>query len=354
MGSSTTNNVAIWVNAEANLEIKHFDRLPEPGNAETLVEVHYSGINPADVKHGRLLGIRSTVAGYDFSGKVVQAGPGSEYRAGDWIAGCAPASIGRPAEYGTHQNYLIATDLLSFPISENLPLDHAACLGVSARTAADAFFNLLQYPLPGEASPEIEQPPLLVWGGASSLGFITIQFAKAIGVRHIFTTASPENHADLKELGATHTFDYKDPDVVSKIRDTAAKADLSLERIFDAVGNPQQKTADTAVQCGTESPIFVSSTVHPRAQMPIATAELPFKIQLPGTDKIITPPVRPEAGPRIAKALEWIRRSYGNQFRIPKVEVVGGNVQENLKYLQEKCAQGAKFRKVCFKHPFEA
>ncbi|KAH7025586.1 alcohol dehydrogenase, partial [Macrophomina phaseolina] len=351
MSGSTVPNEAIWVNSQAGLEVKHFSALPEPDRAQVLVQVEYSGINPADVKHGRELGIRDTVAGYDFSGTITEVGPGSKYSVGDRIAGCTPSSIGRPAHFGTHQNFLIATDQLTFPIPENLPLDHAACLSVSVRTAADAFFNLLEYPLPDESRPGDVQPPLLIWGGASSLGFMTIQFARAIGVRHIFTTASPANHAALRELGATHTFDYRDPHVVSTIRDAAANAGISLGRIFDAVGNSQQKTADTAVQCGTESAIFISSTVHPKAKMPVATLDLPFTIQLPGTAKIITIPPLPEKAARVRKALDWVLKSYGDGFRIPNVEVVEGTIDGNLRYLEEHCAQGSSFRKVCFKHP---
>lgn len=38
---------------------------------ELSIETHYSGINPADVRHCTVLWIRSTVVGYDFAGRVV-------------------------------------------------------------------------------------------------------------------------------------------------------------------------------------------------------------------------------------------------------------------------------------------
>ncbi|KAL1637761.1 putative secondary metabolism biosynthetic enzyme [Neofusicoccum ribis] len=353
MSSQSTNNTAIWINSEAGLEVKQYDNLPEPKGEFTLVEVAYSGINPADVKHGRLLGIRNTVAGYDFSGTVVKAGPGSKHRVGDKIAGCTPSGIGRPAEYGTHQDYAIAPDGMTFAIPENLPVDHAGCLAVSVRTAADTIFNLLEYPLPDESSSDTRHPALLVWGGASSLGFMAIQFAKATGARPIFTTASPANHAALKDLGATECFDYKDPDVVSKIKKAASEYGVSLERIFDAVGSPEQRTADTAMQCGTESSIGVCSTNHPTLKMPVASLELPFTIQLPGMDKTVTIPARPEQAARVFKAINWAVRNYGAHFRIPTVEVFGGRIQECVAYLEAKAAQGSNFRKVCFQHPFK-
>ncbi|KAL1636184.1 hypothetical protein SLS58_009878 [Diplodia intermedia] len=389
---TTTTNPAIWVTSTAALEPPP----PAPGPGETLVRVAYSGINPADVKLGRHLGIRDTVAGYDYSGTVVRAGAGSKFAAGDRIAGCTPCSMGRPPHFGTHQDHVLAPDAMVWRVpdenddgSSRLPLDHAACLAVSARTAADAVFNLLRYPLPADddavlPSPgpagghdainrekeekerdqkENDLPALLVWGGGSSLGFMAIQFARAAGARRIFATASPAHHGALRELGATACFDYRDGDVVARVRGEAAAATggVGITRVFDAVGDAAQGTAEKAFACAgsaagedVDDVIRVCSTAHPGALVPLATLELPFSFSPPGAGgEVVTVPPRPEGAARVVRALEWAVRGYGKAFRIPTVEVVEGRpVAELVRYLEERCEAGARFRKVCLKHPF--
>jgi len=61
-----------------------------------------------------------------------------------------------------------------------------------------------------------------VWSGASSVGQFAVQLAKLAGLT-VVATASPKNHELLKSLGATHVFDYRDPDVVKKIKEVFFK-----------------------------------------------------------------------------------------------------------------------------------
>lgn len=377
----TTTNLAIYITPTASLEPQHRPHPPAPEANETLVRIAFSGLNPADIKHGRQLGIRDTVAGYDFSGTVLRAGARSKFQIGDRIAGCTPSSLGRPPQFGTHQDYAVVPDGMAWKVPDNgsLPFDHAACLAVSARTAADAVFNHLRYPLPPggcegepeggrdkegkegkeEQEKEKEQlPALLVWGGASSLGFMAVQFARAAGAKHILTTASPAHHGALRELGATRCFDYREPGVVDEIRAAAAAAGVRLTRVFDAVGSPEQRTGEMAFACcaeeeGEEEVIKVCSTIYPGALMPLASLELPFSFTPPGAGgEVVTVPPRLEGAERVFKALEWAVGNYGKAFRIPTVEVVDKPVGELVRELEERCERGASFRKVCFKHPF--
>ena len=94
------------------------------------------------------------------------------------------------------------------PLAILLRESDAACLTTITRTAADALFNLLGYPLPDEDG-KLQPGPLLIWGGSASLGIAAIQFAKAIGVSPILVTASLSQHRVLVELGA-----HEWPDIV--------------------------------------------------------------------------------------------------------------------------------------------
>jgi NADPH:quinone reductase-like Zn-dependent oxidoreductase len=45
---------AIWLNKELEVSFRSFDEKWKPEEGEVLVEVKYSGINPADIKHGTI------------------------------------------------------------------------------------------------------------------------------------------------------------------------------------------------------------------------------------------------------------------------------------------------------------
>lgn len=59
---------------------------------------------------------------------------------------------------------------------------------------------------------------ILVWGGASAVGQYVIQLAKLSGLQ-VVTTASPKNTSLLLSMGADIVFDYRDAEVVAKIRE---------------------------------------------------------------------------------------------------------------------------------------
>lgn len=87
-------------------------------------------------------------------------------------------------------------------------------------------------------SPSTSSTPeaILVWGGASSVGNYVIQFAKLSGLR-VITTASPKNFDLLKSFGADEVYDYRDPDVSKKIR--------------ESTGNKLTKAVDCVSEKGT-------------------------------------------------------------------------------------------------------
>ncbi|KAF7516214.1 hypothetical protein G7054_g14248 [Neopestalotiopsis clavispora] len=124
--TSNANGAALFLAEDGtSLEVLRNVVKHEPAEGELLIEVHYSGINPADLEHAKL-GITNVVLGYDFMGKVVQAGPDSQYAVGDVVAGYTATGIGRPTKYGTHQPYLAAPEDTVFRVPENLPHAHAA------------------------------------------------------------------------------------------------------------------------------------------------------------------------------------------------------------------------------------
>jgi len=126
-------------------------------------------------------------------------------------------------------------------IPQNVTYDQAATLPVPFNTASTALFHKLK--LPQTKTFEGEPPTVLVWSGASAVGFYTVQLAHLYGFK-VVTTASPQHHDLLKSLGADHVFDYRDAEVVQKIKSVAnvthavdaISEDATLQQVVDAFG----------------------------------------------------------------------------------------------------------------------
>lgn len=78
----------------------------------------------------------------------------------------------------------------------------------------------MHYPsIPATPLPAEEQgKKILIWGGSSAMGSLSITYAKQAGYT-VISTSSPHNFDLLKFLGADHIFDHSDPATVEKIRD---------------------------------------------------------------------------------------------------------------------------------------
>lgn len=115
-------------------------------------------------------------------------------------------------------------------------------LTLSSSTAADGLFSkgALSLPLP-TLSPDATKKAILVWGGASSVGTITIQLAKASGVA-VITTASSHNISKMKsQLEADFAFDHKSAtvvdDVISAVRQLKEDG-TEFVGVYDAISLP--------------------------------------------------------------------------------------------------------------------
>ncbi|CAF1493177.1 unnamed protein product [Rotaria sordida] len=100
--------------------------------------------------------------------------------------------------------------------------------------------------------------------GSTSVGQCAIQLAKSIGC-FVITTASSARHDYLKGLGADVCFDYKDPYVVSKIRQ-AAKDHLAYA--FDCISEKEATRQVCAALTASNSQLctvlpFIASEIPP-------------------------------------------------------------------------------------------
>lgn len=89
--------------------------------------------------------------------------------------------------------------------------------------AVQAYYLRIGLPKPDEDTSKVAGKWLLVWSGSTSVGQYAIQLAKLSGLK-VATTASPKKHDLVKSLGADFVVDYKDPEVVSKLKEATGDA----------------------------------------------------------------------------------------------------------------------------------
>ncbi|KAJ4350603.1 hypothetical protein N0V95_004607 [Ascochyta clinopodiicola] len=351
---SSYSQKALYIDERGEFIVRDDILIHTPSANELLVKVRFSGVNPADVRHATQLGIRSTVAGYDFAGAVIQAPSESGFSEGDIVAGYTPSSLGRPLKYGTHQHVLAVPSDMTYRVPPNLPASHASAFTVVAMTAADAMYNLFKAPLPTEAT--VTDKLILIWGGSSSVGLCAIQFARASGFRNVLVTASPSRHEMLKELGATHLFDYASPSVtkdISKVVKALGKGPIAYA--LDAVGTQgENSSAELILQTVDESASLASVIFRDdrRFMFPVATTNAAFRIQPPGVPQPIRVPARPDDHWRAWKAVGWAIRNYDAGFRLPSVSVLDVTAEEAIKVLFKVDEGRQGHGKVVFRHPF--
>lgn len=180
--------------------------LPRFAEEDVLIRVAAAGVNRPDVLQRQGLYPppqgASSVLGLEVSGEVVALGKGvGRWKTGDRV--CALVNGGGYAEY------VRARADQCLPVPEGLDLQEAAAL---PETAFTVWHNLWQRA--GLKSGET----LLVHGGASGIGTMAIQMAKALGVQVIVTAGGPEKCRACEQLGADLAIDYHQQDFVNAVK----------------------------------------------------------------------------------------------------------------------------------------
>lgn len=79
---------------------------------------------------------------------------------------------------------------------------------------------------------------------AAAVGQFAVKLASLSGYK-VVSTASPRNFELVKSLGASEVFDYRDPDVVSKIKKASGD---SIKKAVDAISEKEsQRIAAEAI-----------------------------------------------------------------------------------------------------------
>ncbi|KAJ5617281.1 hypothetical protein N7537_002395 [Penicillium hordei] len=221
---------------------------PEPGPNEVLIEVKAVALNPVDY-YQRNFGmphvpIYPAVIGSDTSGLVVKVGsnvttvpaPGSRV-----IAFASSFYQHGSPDHGAFQKYALAQSEGVIALPDNLSFEEGAVLPLAVLTGLTAW-TTIGISLDTKYTPQDKQA-VLIWGGASSVGTLSVQSAKSLGFT-VYATASPKHHGYLKKLGAHAVFDYKMSDVVSQIVQAVKKDGVNLHTAHCVVDGGLQPTLD--------------------------------------------------------------------------------------------------------------
>ncbi|MFB6890139.1 NAD(P)H-quinone oxidoreductase [Kitasatospora sp. NPDC056327] len=195
---------------------------PVPGEGEVLVEVAATAVNRADLLQRQGFYApppgSSPYPGLECAGRITALGPGvAGWAVGDEV--CALLVGG-----GYAQRVAVPVGQL-LPVPKGLTPEQAAALPEVACTVWSNVF-LTAHLRPGET--------LLVHGGASGIGTMAIQLAKAVGARVAVTAGGPEKLARCAELGADVLIDYREQDFTEVVREATGGAGADV--ILDIMG----------------------------------------------------------------------------------------------------------------------
>jgi NADPH:quinone reductase-like Zn-dependent oxidoreductase len=221
-----TDNTALWLPSKRSAFAVGPAPLPEAQAGEVIIRTRAIAVNPFD----RLIQTSGdlmtpflsypAVLGTDVAGEVVAVGKGvTRFAVGDRVLGFASGTDktrNRAAE-GAFQAYVVLLEHMTSPIPDALLFQDAAVLPLGISTAACALFQVDYLAMNAPSSEVVSSgQTLLVWGGSTSVGVNAVQLAIAAGY-DVVATASPRNHALLKQLGATLVYDYRSPTVVADL-----------------------------------------------------------------------------------------------------------------------------------------
>ncbi len=227
--------------------------LADPGPGELRVKIHAAGLCHSDLSaiNGDRPWPVPIVVGHEAAAEVVEVGAGVlDVKVGDHVVlifrpscgVCSDCSVGRPALCGpggeangsgsllggykrlslagggtlnhhlgcaAFAEYATVSRRSVVPIDPALPWEQAALFGCAVLTGAGAVFN----------TARIEAGARTAVVGLGGVGFSSLLAAVAAGARDVVAVDMLPAKLELaKQLGATHVFDARDPDVVAKVK----------------------------------------------------------------------------------------------------------------------------------------
>ncbi|MDC3412116.1 NADP-dependent oxidoreductase [Aquibacillus sp. 3ASR75-11] len=204
---------AIVINEYGSKEVLKETEIPKPDitDDQVLVEVHATSINPIDWKtragylQEKLDFSFPIILGWDVAGTIVEVGDKvTDYQIGDEV-------FARPATTpnGTYAEFTAVDENLLAKKPENVTFEEAASIPLVGLTAWQCLVDITNIK---------KGDTVLIHAGSGGVGSIAIQLAKHFGA-FVATTASEQNEAYVKELGADQFINYKTQNFEEELSD---------------------------------------------------------------------------------------------------------------------------------------
>lgn len=260
-----THNAVVTVAKGAPLELLSVSTVP-PTDHEIVVRISWVSATPLNLHRadGGLLANYPQILGGGFTGTIVAQGPEdcTSLKIGDHVFGFSWLT---PQQL-PWQEFITIPETLAGKIPENFKDVKALCtvpdsLVTAWHTTRIVLGMDIPWPKQEEWKPKDADAPVLVWGGSSSVGSFVLQLLKWAGYTHIVTTASKQHHDALKDAGATETFDYREHDIVQKLKDAAGATDYKY--VVDCIGSlngsvkPLAEIAQDGSKVGIMLPVII-------------------------------------------------------------------------------------------------
>ena len=192
----------------------------EPGPGEVRVAVHFSAVNPTDVKRRSSENPGSEgyqIPHHDGSGFIDSVGEGvSQERIGErvWLYHAA-----HDRAHGTAAESVCIPSEQAVAIPAHRTLAEASLLGIPAMTAAHAI----------RTAALSEHQTLLVTGGGGAVGSAAISLGRQAGLRVVATVSSPQKAEIALSSGANEVIDYTQEDLSEVLRARKLKINAAID-----------------------------------------------------------------------------------------------------------------------------
>ncbi|MGY4858595.1 quinone oxidoreductase family protein [Cryobacterium sp. AP23] len=201
--------------------------VPVPGHDQLLVRTRAVALNNADLTPAG----EDHIAGYEFSGEVVELGVGVDAsRRGQRVAG---TTVGAFAEFVlVHQRHVL-------PIPDGLSFADAAALPTALLTEYGALA------LAGVGAGDA----VLITAASSGIGLIGVQIARLFGATPVIaTTRSPRKRALLESVGADVVIATSEDDLVGAVLEATGGTGVAV--VLDHVAGGMIAAAVPATRTG--------------------------------------------------------------------------------------------------------
>ena len=181
---------------------------PSPGPGQVLLRVKAVGVNPVEVYiRSGMYARRPTLPytpGTDVAGVIEGVGPGvTRVNKSDRVYGHGVAP-----GHGGYAQLTVCEESQVHPLPDNVSFSQGAAIGVPYATAWRALF-MRALARPGQI--------VLVHGASGGVGVAATQIARAHGLRVIGTAGTDAGASLVREQGAHHVLNHRDPDYLKAV-----------------------------------------------------------------------------------------------------------------------------------------